>query len=208
MRAPLTCLRTCMRVSLTSFARRLVHSRFIFTCACDGMCCHGCFVSHAAASFLRADGMLIYRLLGDDAESSFARSWGISYGINAAAEWKDVATEAAKAAVILAILERLYLTSNASWLEVRAGGKRRALSRVRTDKLGPCPALAGPHRLHQPAGIAAQAQGAEHRGPDQQLLAAHQAAMRLKLLGMPPRMEHLRGFERPLCRLLRRAAYA
>ena len=70
-----------------------------------------------------ADGMLIYRLLGDDAQQSFAKSWGISYGINAAAEWKDVAIEAAKAAVILAILERLYLTSNASWLEVRAGGK-------------------------------------------------------------------------------------
>ena len=70
-----------------------------------------------------ADGMLIYRLLGEDAESSFARSWGISYGINAAAEWKDVAIEAAKAAVILAILERLFLTSNASWLEARANRK-------------------------------------------------------------------------------------
>ena len=66
--------------------------------------------------------MLIYRLLGEDAESSFARSFGISYGINAAAEWKDVATEAAKAAVILAILERFFLTSNASWLEARADG--------------------------------------------------------------------------------------
>ena len=36
------------------------------------------------------------------------------------AQWKDIATEAAKAALILAILERLYLTSNASWLEARA----------------------------------------------------------------------------------------
>ena len=35
-------------------------------------------------------------------------------------QWKDVAIEALKAAVILAILERLYLTSNARWLEVRA----------------------------------------------------------------------------------------
>ena len=35
-------------------------------------------------------------------------------------QWKDVATEAAKAAVILAILERLFLTSNANWLEARA----------------------------------------------------------------------------------------
>ena len=35
------------------------------------------------------------------------------------AQWKDVAIEAAKAALILAILERLFLTSNASWLEAR-----------------------------------------------------------------------------------------
>jgi hypothetical protein len=33
-------------------------------------------------------GMLIYKLLGDEAESSFARSWGISYGLNSATEWK------------------------------------------------------------------------------------------------------------------------
>ena len=67
--------------------------------------------------FIFTYGMLVYRLLGDDAESSFARSWGISYGLNAATEWKDIATEAAKAAVILFILERLFLTRNASWLE-------------------------------------------------------------------------------------------
>ena len=30
--------------------------------------------------------MLIFRLLGDDAERSFARSWGISYGIGQAQE--------------------------------------------------------------------------------------------------------------------------
>ena len=67
--------------------------------------------------FIFTYGMLVYRLLGDDAESSFARSWGISYGLNAATEWKDIATEAAKAAVILFVLERLFLTRNASWLE-------------------------------------------------------------------------------------------
>ncbi len=32
--------------------------------------------------------MLIYTLLGEQAEKSFARSWGISYGLNAAAQWK------------------------------------------------------------------------------------------------------------------------
>jgi hypothetical protein len=33
-------------------------------------------------------GMLIYKLLGDSAQQEFARSWGISYGLNAATEWK------------------------------------------------------------------------------------------------------------------------
>jgi hypothetical protein len=90
--------------------------------------------------------MLIYKLLGDEAQQSFARSWGaprcrqratttsacvsmtltfcslragISYGLNAAAEWKSVLQEAAKAAVVLAILERLCLTRHENWLEVR-----------------------------------------------------------------------------------------
>lgn len=33
-------------------------------------------------------GMLCYKLLGDEAQASFVRSWGISYGVGAAAEWK------------------------------------------------------------------------------------------------------------------------
>ena len=35
----------------------------------------------------------------------------------AAPQWVDLFTEAGKAVVILFILERLYLTSNARWLE-------------------------------------------------------------------------------------------
>jgi hypothetical protein len=35
-----------------------------------------------------ADGMLIYKLLGDEAQNSFATSWGVSYGVGAAAEWQ------------------------------------------------------------------------------------------------------------------------
>ena len=61
--------------------------------------------------------MLIYKLLGDSAERQFARSWGVSYGMNAATEWKDVVTEALKGAIILAIMERLFLTRNSAWLE-------------------------------------------------------------------------------------------
>ena len=37
--------------------------------------------------------------------------------MNAAQEWKAVLQEAAKAALLLALLERLCLTRNATWLE-------------------------------------------------------------------------------------------
>ena len=65
--------------------------------------------------------MLIYKLLGDQAQQEFARSWGVSYGMNVASEWKDVLTESVKGAIILAILERLYVTRSASWFEDHIG---------------------------------------------------------------------------------------
>jgi hypothetical protein len=37
----------------------------------------------------------------------------------AATEWRDIMIEAAKGAIILAILERLFLTRPLYWLEVR-----------------------------------------------------------------------------------------
>lgn len=66
-------------------------------------------------------GALIYKLLGDQAQQQFSRSWGVSYGMNVAAEWKDVLTESIKGAVVLAILERLYATPTASWFEDHLG---------------------------------------------------------------------------------------
>jgi hypothetical protein len=45
---------------------------------------------------------------------------GISYGLNAASEWKSILEEAAKGALILTILERLCLTRNSNWLEARS----------------------------------------------------------------------------------------
>jgi hypothetical protein len=42
-----------------------------------------------------ADGMLIYKLLGDDAQQSFTRSWGVSYGVGAASEWQARSARAA-----------------------------------------------------------------------------------------------------------------
>jgi hypothetical protein len=71
--------------------------------------------------------MLIYKLLGDQAQQEFARCWGVSYGMNVASEWKDVVTEAMKGAIILAILERLYITRSASWFEDHIGAPFRQL---------------------------------------------------------------------------------
>ena len=61
--------------------------------------------------------MLIYKLLGSEAEQSFATSWGVSYGVGAASEWQDIVKEAATGVIILAILERLHFTRPVSWLE-------------------------------------------------------------------------------------------
>ena len=74
--------------------------------------------------------MLIYKLLGPSTQDSFATSFGVSYGVGAAAEWKDIATEAAKTILILAILERMHVTKSVSWLEdvrARRGAAVRAL---------------------------------------------------------------------------------
>jgi hypothetical protein len=64
--------------------------------------------------------MLIYTLLGAGAEAGFTRSWGVSYGIGAASEWRDVAKEAARSLLLLVLLETLLLSRPVSWLEVRA----------------------------------------------------------------------------------------
>jgi hypothetical protein len=137
------------------------------------------------ACHARTDGMLIYRLLGEDAEQSFARSWGISYGLSAAQEWKDIAKEAAKAALILAILERFHATSAASWLEARRrlGGRLRccvaracvhawcAGSRACSPPVFPT----ATHRLLEHSGAAGAPPRPQLRGADQSVLEAHQA---------------------------------
>jgi hypothetical protein len=62
-------------------------------------------------------GSLIYTLMGSKSEAAFARSWGISYGLNCATEWRGIIIEAAKGAFVLAVLERLCLTRAQPWLE-------------------------------------------------------------------------------------------
>ena len=69
------------------------------------------------AWFILTYGLLIYQLLGLDAQRSFTRSWGVSYGVGAATEWRDVLRQALTAIVILAIAERMHLTRPVTWLE-------------------------------------------------------------------------------------------
>ena len=69
------------------------------------------------AWFILTYGLLIYKLLGLDAQRSFTRSWGVSYGVGAATEWRDVLRQALTAIAILAIAERMHLTRPVTWLE-------------------------------------------------------------------------------------------
>ncbi len=103
---------------------------FIFTCALSLQCaaavrarckprcaCADARTPAFSSLLLRADGMLIYELLGESAEVSFAHSWGVSYGLQSASEWQGIVTSALQAAIVIAILERLCLTRHADWLE-------------------------------------------------------------------------------------------
>ena len=67
--------------------------------------------------FILTYGLLIYELLGRDAQHSFTNSWGVSYGVGAATEWREVFRQAVTAIVILAIAERMHLTRPVAWLE-------------------------------------------------------------------------------------------
>ena len=69
------------------------------------------------AYFIFTYGLLILQLLGLDAQRSFTRSWGVSYGVGAASEWRDVLRQAVTSILVLAIAERLHLTRPVAWLE-------------------------------------------------------------------------------------------
>ena len=61
--------------------------------------------------------MLVYKLLGQGAVNSFAKSFGFSYALNQASEWKDILNQVFKALFVMVILERLHLSSPVGWLE-------------------------------------------------------------------------------------------
>ena len=61
--------------------------------------------------------MIIYRNLGQDAEVQFAKTWGVGVGLDNVQQWKDVAQEALKAALLIMILDMLRATSHRQWFE-------------------------------------------------------------------------------------------
>ena len=65
-------------------------------------------------------GLLVYKLLGANAESSFARSFGISWGMGQATEWRDIGMEVVQTSVMMGILERVFLSPSIGWLEEHA----------------------------------------------------------------------------------------
>lgn len=65
-------------------------------------------------------GGLIYQLMGDAAESSFVRDWGIGLAIDQTGQWRDVVKGILIAVTVLLVLERLKLSSPLQWLETQA----------------------------------------------------------------------------------------
>ena len=73
------------------------------------------------AWFIFTYGILIYKLLGEGAEASFASSWGVSYGVGAAAEWKvRIAVIVSDAGVFFLLTARSICAGH--WQRGRKGG--------------------------------------------------------------------------------------
>ena len=64
-----------------------------------------------------AYGRLVYNLLGPAASRDFSNSWGIGVALGQANDAKGLVTSAMQAALLLTILEALWLMPNGRWLE-------------------------------------------------------------------------------------------
>ena len=64
-----------------------------------------------------AYGRLVYNLLGPAAFRDFSNSWGIGVALGQANDAQGVVTSAMQAALLLTILEALWLVPNGRWLE-------------------------------------------------------------------------------------------
>ncbi len=64
-----------------------------------------------------AQGALVYRLMGDAAEGSFTRGWGVALAISQATQFQSLLLVALESALLLTVLETLWLVSNRPWFE-------------------------------------------------------------------------------------------
>jgi len=64
-----------------------------------------------------AYGRLCYNLLGAAATQSFTNSWGIGVAFGQANDASGVVMSAVEAALVLTVLEVLWLAQNSNWLE-------------------------------------------------------------------------------------------
>ena len=72
------------------------------------------------ATFILVYAQLIYQLLGQEAESSFARSWVIGQGMSQVIDLQSVLVSAAEVLLALTVLETLWLTTNSGWMQKTA----------------------------------------------------------------------------------------
>ena len=68
-----------------------------------------------AAPLQQVYGALIYRNLGPSAETEFAKTWGIGYGLDSASEWQEVLKTALQAALIVVVMDALRLSRGSKW---------------------------------------------------------------------------------------------
>ena len=81
----------------------------------------GLFGTYAAWAllswFIFVYGLIIYNLLGSSTEASFVRSWLIALGVENARQWQDILRAALQSAVLMFVLDRMWVMSNAAWVE-------------------------------------------------------------------------------------------
>jgi hypothetical protein len=114
-------------------------------------------------------GELVTNLMGEAAQQSFSRGWGVGLAISQATQFKDMFIVACQSALVLTVLETLWLVGNTPWVAEMIGALRqscrldhhtrrcavifRQFSRT-LRRLAPCPAAVfvpaaplGTHRL-------------------------------------------------------------
>jgi hypothetical protein len=67
--------------------------------------------------FSFAYGRIIYELLGMRAEAQFLRSWLVALGIDNALQWQAVLAALLRGALVILIVDRMWLMSNWRWIE-------------------------------------------------------------------------------------------